>query len=207
MRPFLPLTLFWVILGIPAAFCQKHTNAEDLHARLLTGRKKAVLAYAGASHSFTLDVPVRSSKPSDVPGFVNIDRQIVQATVVPVDRAVDLRRLTADREKEILTGYMNYELSYFKKKLKQDYSHVRTEWLTLGGKTFLLWQFDMSDHDKLVNHQIYLSTLFFDQVMDLNAPIFKKDDVEKAREILVGLARSMKTYDRKLDLEALGKKL
>jgi hypothetical protein len=173
---------------------------EDVHARLLQGKHRSLIAYAGKGHSFTLDVPYRSAKPSDVPGFITIDKQIVQATLVPAD-------LSSKQEKDILTRYMNYELSYYKKKLKQNYSHLQTEWLTIKGQLFLVWYFDMPENYKLVSRQVYVSTLFYDQVMDLNAPVFKTNDWGKAREILVRLAGTMKTFDKHIDLEGLQKKL
>jgi hypothetical protein len=57
------------------------------------------------------------------------------------------------------------------------------------------------------NRQIYVSTLFFDQVMDLNAPVFHAGDAEKAKAILLRLAGTMKTYNKHLDLVAMEKKL
>jgi hypothetical protein len=185
----------------------QQNTPEDEHARLLTGKKRSLIAYAGAAHSFTLETTAHSVKPSDVPGFITIDKQIVQATVVPVAKNIDLSGLTPSRERDILLKYMDYELDYYKKKLKQHYSHLQTEWMTLQGRLFLVWYFDMPENYKLVSRQVYVSTLFFDQVMDLNAPVFKTGDWGNARELLVRLARTMKTFDKRLDLEALGKKL
>jgi hypothetical protein len=181
--------------------------AEDVHARLLLGKKRSLLAYAGAGHSFTLEIPGKSVKISDVPGFVTIDKQIVQSTLVSAAKSIGVSQPTADKQKELLLKYMNYELSYYRKKLKQNYSHLQTEWVTLQGRLFLVWYFDMPENYKLVSKQVYVSTLFFDQVMDLNAPVFKADDWGKARSILVKLAGSMKTFDQRLDLDQLGKKL
>jgi hypothetical protein len=59
----------------------------------------------------------------------------------------------------------------------------------------------------LISRQIYVSTLFYDQVMDLNAPVFRSDDWGKARSLLVKLAGTMKTYDKRVDLAVLRKKL
>ncbi|HEY6900436.1 MAG TPA: hypothetical protein VI233_07330 [Puia sp.] len=182
------------------SFSQKPEASEDVHARLIQGKSHSVIAYAGKDRSFTIDVPFKSSKPSDVPGFVTIDKQIIQATLVPADKSPR----TKD-EKTLLTNYMNYELNYYKKKLKQNYSNLQTEWLTLQGRTFLVWYFNMPENYKLVSRQVYVSTLFGDQVIDLNAPVFKSDDWGKARNILVKLAGSMKTYDKHLDLEGLRK--
>src|SRR5580698_6936241 len=123
---FLPILLTLLtglsatLLTGPRASGQKYTPAEDVHASLLAGKKRSLVAYAGKDHSFTLDVPFRTSKPSDVPGFVTIDKQIVQTTIVPVDRSINISGLTPAREQEILTKYMNYELGYYKKKLRQD---------------------------------------------------------------------------------------
>ena len=115
--------------------------------------------------------------------------------------------MTPAREKEVLLQYMNYELEYYKKKLRQHYTHLQTEWVTLQGRLFLLWYFDMPENYKLISRQVYASTLFYDRVMDLNAPVFKADDWGKARALLLRLAGTMKTYDRHLDLDAVRKKL
>lgn len=180
---------------------------EDVHARLLQGKRRSVIAYAGENHSFTMDVPYKSAKPSDVPGFITIDKQIIQATLVPADKSLNRKPSAPSQEKDLLLKYMNYELSYYKKKLKQNYSQLQTEWITLQGRLFLVWYFNMPENYKLVSRQVYVSTLFYDQVMDLNAPVFKADDWGKARAILIRLAGSMKTFDKQLDLEGLQKKL
>jgi hypothetical protein len=200
----------YILLFLLTSLCasgQKTSPDEDVHARLLAGKKKSLIAYAGEYHSFTLEVPPQGAKPSDVPGFITIDKQIIQSTLVPADKSVDAGHSGPDREHALLLKYMNYELGYYKKKLKQDYSHLQTEWVTLQGRLFLVWYFDMPKNYKLVSRQVYLSTLFFDQVMDLNAPVFAAADFAKAKGILVRLAGSMKTYDKKLDLEALQRKL
>jgi hypothetical protein len=186
-------------------------NTRDEHARLLVGKKRSLIAYAGNGHSFTLEIGAHTAKPSDIPGFITIDKQIVQSTLVPVSRSKDhdpdLNTLTPAKEKAILLDYMNYELKYYRKKLSQHYTNLQTEWVEFNHRLFLLWYFDLPENYKVVSRQVYASTLFYDQVMDLNAPVFKEDDWGKARGMLVRLAGSMKTFDKPLDLEALRKKL
>ncbi|HET6252668.1 MAG TPA: hypothetical protein VFE32_01275 [Puia sp.] len=179
---------------------------DDVHASLLTGKKRSLIAYAGQSHSFTLDVSP-TAKPSDVPGFITVDKQILQSTLVPLDKSIDLNNLNPAREQEILTHYMNFELTYYKKKLHQNYTNLRTEWITLQNRIFLVWYFDLPNNQKLISRQIYVSTLFFDQIMDLNAPIFHPEDAGKAKALLLRLAGTIKTFDTHLDLVALQKKL
>ena len=215
MRPTL-ITLVLVITlssatnpntGVNHNQSPKTPPSEDVHARLIQGRHRSVLAYAGPTHSFTFDIPYKSVKPSDVPGFVTIEKQIVQATLIPADKSLQNHLSGPEKEKELLTKYMNYELSYYKKKLKQNYSQLSTEWMTIHGRTFLVWYFNMPENYKLVSRQVYVSTLFDDQVVDLNAPVFKMDDWGNASAILVRLAGTMQTFDKHLDLAALETRL
>src|SRR5579863_2592878 len=180
--------------------------ADNVHTSLLTGKKKSLIAYAGQSHSFTLEV-APTAKPSDVPGFITVNKQIFQSTLVPVDKSIDVNSLTPAREQDILTGYMNFELSYYKKKLHQNYSNLSTQWITLQNLIFLIWYFDIPQDQKLISRQIYVSTIFYDQILDLNAPVFHPEDAGKARALLLRLAGTIKTYDTHLDLAALQKKL
>jgi len=66
-----PLYILLFLLTGLCALGQKTSSGEiDVHARLLTGKKRSLIAYAGEYHSFTLEVPPRGAKPSDVPGFI-----------------------------------------------------------------------------------------------------------------------------------------
>ena len=198
------LTLFLLAASLS---CFPQTRpADDTHASLLSGKKRSLIAYAGAAHSFTLETSV-TAKPSDVPGFITIDRQILQATLVPIGKNIDLRHSSPAREQDLLTRYMNFELSYYKKKLHEDYTNLQTEWVTLQNHIFLIWSFDVPQNDKLISRQVYVSTIFFDRIMDLNAPVFQSDDPEKAKALLLHLAGTLKTYDAHLDLKAMQKKL
>jgi len=208
MRPIytLSLSLFLTTLTGITALSQKKVLDEE-HAGLVAGKKRSMIAYAGKGHSFTMDVNAKTAKISDIPGFVTIDGQIVQATLVPSPPSIDARQMTTAQEKETLTKYMNYELGYYKKKLKQNYSQLQTEWITVKDRLFLVWYFDMPKDYKLVSRQLYFSTLFTDQVLDLNAPVFKTDQFSHARAILNRLVNTLKTYDKSLDIEGLKKEL
>jgi hypothetical protein len=154
-----------------------------------------------------MDVSLKTTRNSDVPGFISIDKQIVQSTLVASQSFPAGNNATTAREKEILTKYMNYELAWYRKKLKQNYSNLQTEWTTIQGRLFLIWYFDMPKDYKLVSRQIYFSTIYFDQILDLNAPLFKADNFSRARNILVKLASSMKSYNKQLDLTAVSRQL
>ncbi len=201
--------LFLLLLLVSGfyAFSQKDLLKDDVHASLLQGKKRSMLVYSGDTHSFTMDITGKTIKPSDIPGFANIDRQIVQSTLVPVPQHTDLTNLTQEKERIVLTKYMNYELDYYKKKLKQNITNLQTQWLTLHGHLYLVWYFDMPKDYKLVSKQLYFSTLFFDQVVDINAPVFKANDFLRAKSIVVKLAGSLKTFNNPLDLKLLSRQL
>jgi len=174
MRPVHTLSFLLTMFTGIAVYGQKRMPDEEVHASLVAGKKRSMIAYAGKDHSFTMDVNAKTTKVSDLPGFITVDGQIVQATLVPLQPAIDARRLTTAQEKDALTKYMNYELGYYKKKLKQNYSQLQTEWITVKERLFLVWYFDMPKDYKLVSRQLYVSTLFGGGVLDLNAPVFKR---------------------------------
>ena len=212
MRPIYHLCLILTCFSTFSAFCQKDLPAEDVHASLIPGKKKSLIAYSSRDRSFTMETTAKTAKPSDIPGFVTIEGQIVQSTLVPSQQTGEHHspgpaRMTPAREQEILTNYMNYELGYYKKKLKQKYTGLQTEWVTIKDRLFLIWYFDMPKDYKLVSRQLYFSTLFSGQILDLNAPVFKMAQFGKARGLLNRLAQSLKTYDNSIDLAALGKQL
>ena len=202
------MKLFYALFALvsffccPPAFAQHPAPAEDVHARLVPGKKRSLIAYTGEDRSFTMEVNAATAKNSDIPGFITIEGQIVQATLV-APRSEDQHTQTTAREKETLTQYMNYELSYYKKKLHQPYSGLQTEWVTIKDRLFLVWYFDMPKDYKLVSTQLYFSTLFNGQVLDLNAPVFKTSQFAHARAVLNRVAGTLKTYNKPVDMAVL----
>jgi len=201
------LIVLILLLASAAAVGQKDTPGEYIHASLLQGKKRSLIGWSGREHSFTMDMAARSVKPSDLPEFVNIDGLIVQSTLLPVPQGIDLRHLNPSRQKDLLTKYMKDELDYYRKKLREKYSQSESEPLTIKGRVFLLWYFDMPENNKMIKRQVYLSTLFFDHVMDLNIPIFEVNDFARARSLLVKMAGSLKTYNKHVDLALLSRQL
>ena len=209
MRTAFVYCLVLLLCSGPIAWSQKN-QPDDIHAMLVQGKKKSLVGYAGPDRSYTMEVPVKTSKPSDLPGFISVDGQILQSTLVPAQDPSKAPgatgALTPARQQEILTGYMNYELAYYKKKLKQKYTGLQTDWVTIKDRLFLVWSFDMPKDYKLVSSQLYFSTLYNGQILDINAPVFKMEQFGKARSILSKMAASLKMYDKRIDLALLAKK-
>src|SRR5258708_10514797 len=111
--------LLLLLAGVPA-FCQKNTPEEDVHATLLVGKKKSLIAYAGPAHSFTMETTSKTAKPSDIPGFITFAGQGLQSTLVPAALSADPRHPPTAREKEFWVNNLNIDLAYFKRRLKQN---------------------------------------------------------------------------------------
>lgn len=209
MRTAALLCLLTLAFNTHFAWSRK-SQPDDQRASLFPGKKKSLIAYAGPMHSFTMEVNAKSAKPSDLPGFISVDGQILQSTLVPAQDPGKVSpsavAITPARQQELLTGYMNYELAYYKKKLKQKYTGLQSEWITIKDRLYLVWSFDMPKDYKLVSRQLYFSTLLDGQILDINAPVFKTDQFAKARNILTKMAASLRTYDKHVDCTALAKK-
>jgi len=97
---------------------------------------------------------------------------------------------------------MNYELDYFKNELKIKTVNLNTEWKTIHSRLWLIWSFDVPvqkkdlNASKQVNHQIYASTICFNQVLDLNIPLLPGDNLEQSGDLIIKLMSTLNTIDR-----------
>jgi hypothetical protein len=158
--------------------------------------------YNGTAHSFTLDIVSDSINTVDFPNYIKISDRILQTSIVPLPASnLDLNRLTIAQQKEALEAYVNYELAYFKNDLKLSYKNLRKEWMTINTKLWLFWIFDVyglkkdADLAEQVKGQAYASTICFNQILDLNMPLFQGDPYEKTKKLVIKLMATLKTYN------------
>ncbi|MDB5257065.1 MAG: hypothetical protein JWM14_1760 [Chitinophagaceae bacterium] len=204
MRPLLFIALF---LFNAYSFAQTYT-AEKFEPALMQTKTGAILVYNGEKHSFTLELVSPNLRPTENPTFIMLDQSILQAVVLPFSQKLDFDHLSIADQKQILTGYMNYELNYFKQELHQDYKKSISEWIELNGKLFLFWSYDMPKSNKELGKQIYLTTICFDQIMNLNVPMErKKNDFEDKKKLLTTIGNTLQLNDQPVNLDALYKEL
>jgi hypothetical protein len=201
MKKFYLLSLFLSINVL--LFSQENKPAgEEFETAFVASKTGGLIVYSGEDHSFTIEVKAKDVKTTGQANYLVIGDQIVQSAILPIPKKTDLESMTMIRQKEILKTYINYELDYFKNSLKQEYSNLKMEWVIINGQQFVYWHFDMPKGDnKHVKKQIYLSSICFDQILDLNAPVF--EDYYKAKDILTQMANTLKLYNSHLDLAAL----
>jgi hypothetical protein len=178
-------------------------SGEEFEQGFIPAKTGGLIVYSGENHSFTVEIKAKGLKTSGQPNYFLVENQIVQVAALPIPKKEDLHALTIPRQREILKAYINYELDYFKNTLKQEYRNLSIEWMPVNGQQFVYWHFDMPQVDnKHVKKQIYMSTICFNQVLDLNAPVF--DDYYKAKEILSQMAGTVKLYNSHLDIPSMG---
>lgn len=186
------------------AIGQTEVHKEKFDSYFLIRKDGGQFLYNGKSHSFTVDVVADSVKTTDSPNFILVNEHIVQSNILPLpSSSLDLTKLSSDQQKEILEGYVKYEMDYFKDELKLNCQNLNKEWITINSKLWLVWTFDLADQKVADNlsaqtkTQIYSSTICFNQILDLNTIILPTDNPAKSREIVDKLMASLKLSDKR----------
>lgn len=203
------LLLFLLILCASfRGLTQSKSEPENFKDALLKTKDGAKLVYTGEKHSFTLDIISKDIKPTIEPNFISIDNLIFQSVVLPFKPRPNYDSLSKEQQQADLMGYMQEHLNYLKKEMKLKYEGLKHEWVEINNRPFLLWYYDMPKTDKQIDKQIYLSTLCFDQILNLNTPVIrKKDDLNKNKELLLDVAKTLKLNNSSIDVKKLYKEL
>jgi len=197
------------ILFLPLTKLFAQSTSESFKSALLEMKGGAEVVYSSDNHSFTLDLISNKIKPLEQPGYVNIDNNVLQFVLIPNSKAKE----DADTavEKSELSGYAKYELDYVKNEVKLDYQNLHYEWLTINNKVFLLWYYDMPEKmaskKNAIQMQMNLSTVCFNNILNLNTPVEKEHKFEDSKALLVKVAQTLKQNDFKIDFNELYKKL
>ncbi len=195
------LSLIVLSIGVPA-FAQTDLYKEEFQFSYLPKKNGGQILYNGTAHSFTIDILSDSINTTEYPNYIKIYNHILQTAIVPLPQSnLDLKRLTIAQQKEALEGYMGYELEYFKNDLLLNYQHLKKEWITVNTRLWLLWTFDlpMQQADTAMQQvvaQIYGSTICFNQILDLNVPLFQDDHFEKTKKLVMQCMSGLKTYNK-----------
>ena len=216
MKVLIKLSLLLFFLSICSlAMAQEDINTEAFTFNFSPNDKGADIVYLGKSHSFGLNIVSPAVSREQVQGtdnnqsFIKIGKDVIQFSLVnlpqPIPASMQLSKLTDDETKETLEGYVNYELDYFNKGLNLTTNSVKKEWKTINARLYLVWYFEFkapgTDADKKFAAQIYYSTICFNQVLDINTPLYSKDDFERSKTLIETIAGTLTNYDKRLDVK------
>lgn len=193
---------------------QRSSKVGEFDVFFLPSQKGGVMLFSGKKHSLTIEITADSVQPTDQANFVLVNNQIFQVSLVPLPDRSDASVIPLARQKEILSGYVGYEMDYFQKQLNLDVRNLQREWIIIDGKGFLIWYFDLLQHStdktddpaKPILKQVYLSVLWNDQVLDLNNVLSDAKKVPESRTFLLQTAGLVKTYEGRVDITSLSKK-
>ena len=194
---------------------QEDINNEAFTFNFSPTGKGADITYVGKTHSFGLNIIGPAVSREQVQGtdnnqsFIRIGKDVIQFSLVnlpqPIPPAMQLSKLTDDETKETLEGYVSYELDYFTKGLNITTNSVKKEWKTINSRLYLVWYFEFkapgTNTDKKFAAQVYYSTICFNQVLDINTPLYSKDDLERSKTLIETMAGTLTNYDKRLDVK------
>lgn len=199
------LLLFLALATGFTTLAQSDINNEEFQLSYLAKEGGAQFLYNGKAHAFSINIKADSIKTTDYPNYVIVDKRIVQVSAIPLQpTTIDLSGLTIDQQKAGLSGYVDYEMDYFKNELKLNCQNIKKEWVTINSKLWLIWSFDAIALDvseqlaQKTKSQVYSSTICFNQVLDLNVPVFQNDDIVKIKVFITDLMSSLKMFDKRL---------
>jgi hypothetical protein len=197
--------LFLALLASFTTLAQSDINNEEFQLSYLTKEGGAQFLYNGKAHAFSIDIKADSIKTTEYPNYIIADKHIVQVSAIPLQpTSIDLSRLTIEQQKGALSGYVDFEMDYFRNELKLDCRNMKKEWIFIDSKLWLIWSFDAIAQDvseqlaQKTKSQVYSSTICFNQVLDLNIPVFQNDDIVKIKVLITDLMSSLKMFDKRL---------
>jgi hypothetical protein len=190
-------------------FAVAQSQQENFESALMEKKGGAIVVYSSNEHSFTFNLDFGKVQPQNKPGLVIVDNDVLQFVKIPY--AYKSKIIDTAVERASLKEYMNYELKYLKDDVKLEYSNVVTEWITINGKVFLSWMYNMpanfADRKDGTQKQIFLTGIFFSNFVSVNTPVLKDGDVKKSQTLLLKVASTFKENDFKIDFNELYKEL
>jgi len=170
----------------------------------------ANIVFSKKKDAFKLSIPGQIVKPAKLEKtpdpnqhFFDVDGMTLQLSLVPLPESVPktwhLNSLTLDQQKEILLGYVDYEMDYLKNELKVPYTSLTQKGTTINGKVFIAWMFEQPKIKNVANPvigQLYVAAICYHQVLTINTPLFDKPDYrDKASKLAVDISGTLKFYE------------
>jgi hypothetical protein len=171
-------------------------KAEEFQSSLIEAKFGVMIVFNGQKNSFTLRIVSKSIEPSKQENFLMVDKNLIQASVIPFQEKFDFKSMSIEQQRQLLTGYKEYEKEYVEQQLKTVLSGTE-QFLNFDGKIFKYWSFDMPKGNNSVAKQVYLFTICFDQILLLNGPVEKDQNETEMKTVLINLAKTLELFQGK----------
>lgn len=187
---------------------QNENRVESFKATVLKTKTGVMIVYNGSEHALTIEIVSENIKHSEHPDVLMVENRVFQHVVLPSQNRINYDSLSIDRKKANLTSYVNYELNYIKQVLKSEILNVKFKWIELNGKLCLFWLYDMPLSNTSIEKQVYLTTIYFDNILTLNTAVTRDNNsLDPYLNLLTNAASSVKTFNAPIDLNTLKKDL
>jgi len=195
------------LLLFPLLYIMASAQNAPLPDKYQTGLFKtndgAMLVYTSSRKSFRMDFVSQNIEPSENPNSFAIDSISIISQITPAKGNMEYDSLTTEQQKTSINLYMNNEIIH-----KFDITPPVTEWLTINNKLFLFWYYNLNDDKSDIDKQMFLTTLCFDQILNLSTPLPKAGgDFNKNKSLLIKTAKSLKLINSGINLQALYEEL
>ncbi len=175
---------------------------ETFESALIPSKDGAVITYTSDKHAFTVTLKSDSIQPSEQPNFLTIDGWILQSFILGFDNPNGKDMSIEENAKGALSQYVMYELDYFKEQLKLEIE-PKLEWGNMKGLNFYFWYFDTPPELETLQGQLFLTTMCFNQFLNLNIPLEKGKSFEEAKSYLMNIGKNITLHDHPLDFQTM----
>lgn len=178
-------------------------RAEEFQPSLIEAKFGVMIVFNGQKNSFTLRIVSNSIEPSEQENFLLVDKKLIQASSIPFQEEFNFKSMSIEQQKQLLTGYKEYEKEYVQEQLKTGLTGTE-QFLNLDGRIYKYWSFDMPKGNNSVTKQVYLFTICFDQILLLNGPVIKDQTEAEVKTVLINMAKTLELFpDKTQDLRKL----
>jgi len=171
-------------------------KAEEFQASVIETKFGAMIVFNGQKNSFAIRIVSKSIEPSQQENFLLVDKKLIQASAIPFQEQFDFKSMSIAQQKELLSGYKEYEKEYVQEQLKAQLEESE-QFMNLEGTMFKYWSFDMPKDNNSVVKQVYLFTICFDQILLLNGPVVKGQSESEVKSVLISMAKSLEVFPGK----------
>jgi len=199
----------YILLLLLFPFLWEHISAQNNPSpdKYLTGlfstRDGALLAYTNQQKSFMIEFVSGNIEPSENPDALTVDNILIISKITPVLANLMFDSMSIDRQKTALSLFMEKEIVH-----KFTFDAPVYEWLTINNQLFQFWHMKSNDENSEVEEQMYLTTLCFDQILNLNTPLERTvGNFENNKLLLLKVAKSLKLNNFGINLQALHEEL
>lgn len=177
--------------------------AEPYQLKLVKKPTGALLGLSSSSNTFSIEVEGKEIKAGSDPGYYTVDGKFLQVVTIQIPGTADLQNLTPEKEEQILRGYVDYELTYFRNELKLKVRNESIKPETINGKLFIRWSFaaDPPTTEGITSpkRHIYYSTVCFDRVLSMSSATMPKENAKAPDTMLRAIAKTLKLFNEKVE--------